>query len=166
VEGFNWYWNQDQKFENIIENYFDHQNYHYDRDVMKIVLWQYENNQRMKNRSGALLDKELFDSYTIEHIAPQNPKIEANTEEFKKEYLHKAGNLALLTQSQNSKFGNKSFEDKWGLFQDTALSSYTEIREKSQWTESEIEARHKNISSFVKHYFSIPTDSIELPNES
>ena len=64
-----------------------------------------------------------------------------------------AGNLALLTQRQNSKFGNKSFDKKRELFQDTALSSYTEIREKSQWTETEIAERHKRISDFAKQYF-------------
>jgi hypothetical protein len=63
--------------------------------------------------------------------------------------------LALLTQSQNSKFGNKSFDKKKELFQDTALTSYTEIREKSQWTETEIQERHKKISEFAKKYFDI-----------
>jgi len=71
----------------------------------------------------------------------------------KKNFLHLVGNLALLTQSQNSKFGNKSFEEKKELFQDTALSSYTEIRENLQWTEKEIETRHENISKFAKKYF-------------
>ncbi len=85
----------------------------------------------------------------------QNPKNEIYTEEFKKNYLQKAGNLALLTQSQNSKFGNKSFEEKSELFQDTALSSYTEIREKSQWTEIEIEERHIKIATFAKQYLDI-----------
>ena len=122
---------------------------------MKFVLWQYENALRLRNRSGALLDKELYDTYTIEHIRPQNPKGEEYTEEFRKNYLQLAGNLALLTQSQNSKFGNKSFEKKSELFQDTALSSYTEIREKAEWTETEIAERHKRISDFAKNYFDI-----------
>ena len=74
-------------------------------------------------------------------------------EDFKNNFLQLAGNLALLTQSQNSKFGNKSFEKKNELFQDTALSSYTEIREKSEWTEIEIAERHQRISEFAKQYF-------------
>lgn len=61
--------------------------------------------------------------------------------------------MALLTQSQNSKFGNKSFEKKSELFQDTALSSYKEIREKTVWTEIEIADRHQRISDFAKKYF-------------
>lgn len=108
---------------------------------------------RIKNRSGALLDKDLYNSYTIEHIKPQNPTDEEYTEEFKKNFLQLAGNLALLTQSQNSKFSNKSFDKKSELFQDTALSSYTEIREKNVWTENEIAERHKRISEFAKQYF-------------
>lgn len=153
--GFKWYWNDGERFKNIIPNYFDHEKWHYNRNTMKFVLWQYENAIRLRNRSGALLDKELYDKYTIEHIRPQNPKDIEYSEEFRKNYLQLAGNLALLTQSQNSKFGNKSFEKKNELFQDTALSSYTEIREKTKWTETEIAERHKRISDFAKDYFDI-----------
>lgn len=151
--GFKWYWNDGDRFKNIITNYFDYEKWHYNLITIKFVLWQYENSLRLKNRSGALLDKDLYDSYTIEHIKPQNPIDEEYSEDFKKNFLQLAGNLALLTQSQNSMFGNKSFDKKRELFQDTALSSYTEIREKIVWTETEISERHKRISDFAKKYF-------------
>lgn len=151
--GFKRYWNDGDRFKNIITNYFDNEKCHYNRNTIKFVLWQYENSLRLKNRSGALLDKDLYNSYTIEHIKPKNPTDEEYSEDFKKNFLQLAGNLALLTQSQNSKFGNKSFDKKRELFQDTALSSYTEIREKTQWTETEIMERHKRISDFAKQYF-------------
>ena len=151
--GFKWYWNDGDRFKNIIINYFDNEKWHYNRNTIRFVLWQYENHLRQINRSGALLDKELFNKYTIEHIKPQNPTDEIYSEDFKKNFLQLAGNLALLTQSQNSKFGNKSFEKKSELFQDTALSSYTEIREKNVWTEIEIAERHERISNFAKQYF-------------
>jgi uncharacterized protein with ParB-like and HNH nuclease domain len=151
--GFKWYWNDGDRFKNIIANYFDNEKWHYNRNTIKFVLWQYENSLRLKNRSGALLDKDLYNSFTIEHIKPQNPTDEAYSEDFKKNFLQLAGNLALLTQSQNSRFSNKPFDKKSELFQDTALSSYTEIREKKQWTEIEITERHKRISDFAKEYF-------------
>jgi len=151
--GFRRYWNDGNRFKNIISEYFDHTKWHYDRNIIKYVLWQYENHLRLEKRSGALLDKDLYDSYTIEHIRSQSPENEVYTEDFAQNYLQIAGNLALLTQSQNSKFGNKSFERKKELFQDTALSSYTEIREKSEWTEIEIAERHRRISDFAKRYF-------------
>lgn len=152
--GFRLEWNGNDNFKNIIENYFDNKKWHYNR-IIKYVLWQYENHLREKNKSGILLDKSLYDSYTIEHIKPRTPIDEEYTEEFKQNYLHLAGNLALLTQNQNSKFGNKSFDNKRNLFQDTALSSYTEIRENSQWIEAQITERHKRISEFAKNYFDI-----------
>lgn len=151
--GFKWYWNDGDRFRNAVINYFDNEKWHYNRNIIKFVLWQYENSLRVRNRSGALLDKDLYNSYTIEHIKPQNPKNEEYSEDFRQNFLQLAGNLALLTQSQNSKFGNKSFEKKSDLFQDTALSSYTEIREKSVWTEIEIIDRHQRISDFAKQYF-------------
>ncbi|WP_324023745.1 DUF262 domain-containing HNH endonuclease family protein [Maribacter sp. BPC-D8] len=156
--GFKWYWNDGDRFRNIIPNYFDNEKWHYNRNTIKYVLWQYENSLRIKNRSGALLDKELYNSYTIEHITPQNPADIEYTEEFRKNFLQLAGNLALLTQSQNSKFSNKSFKKKSELFQDTALSSYTEIREKNQWTETEITERHNRISEFAKTYFNVENE--------
>lgn len=151
--GFKWYWNDDDRFKNIINNYFDNSKMHYSGNRIKFVLWQYENHLRLKNRSGLLMDKALFDNYTIEHINPQNPKKKEHSESFRKDYLHLSGNLALLTKSQNSQFTNKSFEDKRDLFQNTALNSYTEIRNNAQWEENEILDRHGKISNFAKNYF-------------
>lgn len=151
--GFKWYWNTEYRFQKIIVNKFENEKHHYDRGMIKFVLWQYENAIRIKNSAGPLLDKDQYDWYTIEHICPQHPDNEQYTEVFKENYLHLAGNLALLTQSQNSRFSNKSFPEKSELFQDTALSSYTEIREMKQWREKEIQERHEKISEFVKKYF-------------
>lgn len=153
--GFKWYWNDEEKFNKIITDYFENQSYHYNRNVIKFVLWQYENSIRIENKSGALLNKGLYDDYTIEHIAPQTPSKGEYSKGFEKEFLHKAGNLALLTKSQNSKFKNKSFDIKKELFQDTALSSYSEIRANDTWSENEISLRHKNIVNFVNDYFNV-----------
>lgn len=151
--GFKWYWNNNNNFSLLISNYFKNEKYHYHRNIIKYVLWQYENYLRGKYKSGALLDKDLYNIYTIEHISPQNPSDIEYTEDFKKNYLNLAGNLALLTQNQNSRFSNKSFLLKKELFQDTALSSYTEIRACDNWGETEILSRHQKIFDFVENYF-------------
>jgi len=153
ISGFKWYWNNNNSFSSIINNYFKNEKYHYHRNIIKYVLWQYENNLRSNFKSGALLDKDLYNIYTIEHISPQNPSDTTYTDDFKNNYLNLAGNLALLTQNQNSKFSNKTFEIKKELFQDTALSSYTEIRSCDTWGEAEILSRHKKICDFVDYYF-------------
>lgn len=150
--GFKWYWNNGEHFKNIIPNYLENQTHHYDCRT-KFILWQYENDLRKQLKSGVLMDKDLFNDYTIEHINPQNPATATNSEEFREKYLHLLGNLALLTQSQNSKFKNKPFEEKSELFQDTALSSYTEIRANEKWGAAEITNRHKKIAEFAKAYF-------------
>lgn len=153
IKGFKWYWNNNDYFKNIIFAYFETQNNHYNNRIIKYILWQYENDLRLKTNSGALLNKDLYDNYTIEHIKPQTPESGNYTDDFEKNHLHKAGNLSLLTQSQNSRFSNKSFEKKLELFQDTTLISYKEIRDKSQWTENEINERHQKIVDFVRRYF-------------
>jgi uncharacterized protein with ParB-like and HNH nuclease domain len=153
--GFKWYWNNNDSFKNIIEKFFDDNTYHYYRNIIKYVLWQYENSLRKNSGSGSLMDFDLYRDYTIEHIKPQTPANETYTEDFEKNFLHLAGNLALLTQTQNSVFSNKNFEKKRDLFQLTTFTSYTEIRSKDCWTEFEIKERHKNISDFIKEYFNI-----------
>jgi hypothetical protein len=158
--GFKEDWNEKDKFTNKINDYFKNKNYHYrgNGNPIKFVLWQYENSIREEKKSGVLLSgKKSYNEYTIEHIAPQKPSKGTSTydKEFKDNFLHKAGNLALLTKPQNSKFSNKLFKDKKELFQDTALSSYTEIRENDSWGENEIELRHKKISDFAEKYFDI-----------
>jgi len=68
--GFKWYWNDNEYFKNIINDYIENWKDHYDnRNPIKIILWQYENEQRRINRSGVLLDYDLFNDYTIEHYA-------------------------------------------------------------------------------------------------
>ena len=78
-----------------------------------------------------------------------------HSEEFEKNYLHLAGNLALLTKSQNSQFSNKSFAIKQDLFKLTTLTSYSEIHSQNQWAEDEINSRHQKIMQFTQQYFDI-----------
>ena len=158
IEGFKWYWNNEGRFVSIIRDFFEMENYHYKRHIIKYVLWQYENSLRAESKSGILLDKDLYSEYTIEHIKPQKPEKGEYSDSFIERYLHKAGNLALLTQSQNSKFGNKSFSNKTDLFQDTTLISYKEIRVQKKWGISEIQERHNNMVAFIKDYFN--TDNL------
>jgi hypothetical protein len=94
----------------------------------------------------------MYKKYTIEHIHPENPE-KKDSEYFVNNYLHIVGNLNLLTQSQNSSFGRKGFDNKKELYQKTALLSYTEIRKNKQWTKKEISERNKNITAFVVNYF-------------
>ena len=46
--GFKWYWNNEDKFYKIITDYFEKQSYHYNRNIIKYVLWQYENSIRIE----------------------------------------------------------------------------------------------------------------------
>jgi hypothetical protein len=153
ISGFIWYWNNENEFVNLIKNYFEKDKYHYGKsNIVKFVLWNYENSLREAESAGPLQDKDMYKKYTIEHIHPENPE-KGNSEHFVNNYLHIIGNLNLLTQSQNSSFGRKDFDNKNELYQKTALLSYTEIRKNKQWTKTEISERNKNITSFIVNYF-------------
>jgi uncharacterized protein with ParB-like and HNH nuclease domain len=153
INGFIWYWNNENAFVNLIKEYFENDKYHYSKsNIVKFVLWNYENSLLKKENAGFLQDKDRYKKYTIEHIHPENPEKE-DSEYFKTNYLHIIGNLNLLTQSQNSSFGRKDFDKKKELYQKTALISYTEIRKNKHWTKVEIGERNKRITSFVINYF-------------
>lgn len=147
-EGFKRYWG----LKNAVGDFLNetlHYNY---RRATKYILWQYENHLRAQYHSGMLMDEKHYDKYTIEHICPQNPQEEAHNEEFQENFLHLLGNLNLLTQSQNSKYSNKPFEEKKELYQDTTLLSYKEIRSQQQWSETEITERRQRIVAFAQEY--------------
>ncbi|WP_406616884.1 DUF262 domain-containing protein [Mycoplasmopsis adleri] len=60
---------------------------------------------------------ETKEKITIEHILPQKPKTDSSwwehfSEEEHKNYLHKIGNLTLITSIKNSDLGNKEYKDK------------------------------------------------------
>ena len=151
VNGFLWYWNNDNAFAKIIKSYFQDDKYHYGkRNLVKFVLWNYENSLRKDIEHLRTID--TYRKYTIEHIHPISPKKE-DSEHFKGNYLHIIGNLNLLTGPQNSRFGPKDFDEKKDLYQLTTLVSYTAIRGKEQWTRTEISERNKVITDFVVEYF-------------
>ncbi len=124
------------------------------------VLW--------KNR--AELEKEYkdinFDNFkfasrrSIEHWFPQNPNGHDGESQLPAEFLHSFGNLCIVTDIQNSRFGNSYPEAKleqWereGIFhrQSLKLQIMADITKKTKWESDQIVGLEKEILTRVNHF--------------
>ena len=124
------------------------------------VLW--------KNR--AELEKEYkdinFDNFkfasrrSIEHWFPQNPNGHDGESQLPAEFLHSFGNLCIITDIQNSRFGNSYPEAKleqWereGIFyrQSLKLQMMAAITKKTKWESDQIVGLEKEILTRVNHF--------------
>ena len=124
------------------------------------VLW--------KNRVE--LEKEYkdinFDNFkfayrrSIEHWFPQHPNSDEIVEKIDDKFLHSFGNLCIITDSQNSKFGNLVPSAKYNQWQDIfyrqslKLQMMAEITSKkdSGWGPEQITELEKEILTRVNHF--------------
>ena len=125
------------------------------------VLW--------KNR--AELEKEYkdinFDTFkfayrrSIEHWYPQNPNGHDGESQLPAEFLHSFGNLCIITDRQNSRFGNSYPEAKleqWereGIFhrQSLKLQMMAKITSKNnRWDICEIQSMEKEVERYVHNF--------------
>lgn len=69
---------------------------------------------------------------TIEHIAPQSPNI--GIPGFTKENVHKIGNLTILTNKENDKAKNKTYEAKKSIYHDSDYGINKYFDNISEWS--------------------------------
>lgn len=114
------------------------------------------------------------ESYTIEHIMPQNSNLSKkwkedlgkNWEEVQKEYLHNIGNLTLT--AYNSELSDKPFIEKItmkGGFKDSRLHLNKGLEDLNIWNENTIKKRAKNLFSDAKNIWPYPDLSEDIANK-
>lgn len=123
------------------------------------VLWK--NREELKKAYDVKFEDFKF-SYrrSIEHWYPQNPNGHDGERQLPAEFLHSFGNLCIITDSQNSRFGNSYPEAKleqWereGIFhrQSLKLQIMASITEKAKWESDQIKGLEKEILPMVKKF--------------
>ena len=124
------------------------------------VLW--------KNREELKKDYDIkFEDFkfayrrSIEHWYPQNPNGHDGESQLPAEFLHSFGNLCIITDSQNSRFGNSYPEAKleqWereGIFhrQSLKLQMMAKITSKNnRWDIGEIQYMEKEVERYVQNF--------------
>ena len=98
--------------------------------------------------------------FTIEHVLPQTPKDESEwtrlwTEEQRKEWLHKIGNLVPLARRKNSEAQNYEFEEKkvkyfTGRNGTSAYALTTQVLQYKEWTPNVVKNRQDYLLKVFK----------------
>ena len=95
---------------------------------------------------------------SIEHWFPQHPNSDERVEKMDDQFLHSFGNLCIITDSQNSKFGNLVPSAKYkqweGIFdrQSLKLQIMANITEKTRWESYQIKGLEKEILPMVNRF--------------
>lgn len=110
--------------------------------------------------AGATYD---LDITTIEHVLPQNPKAGTEwltwfpTESERDYWVHRLGNLALLSRKKNSSASNWDFErKKSAYFVKNGVSPFavtTEVLQHTAWTRAVVEDRQQSLLSKLESHW-------------
>ncbi len=117
--------------------------------------------------------KELvnIESYTIEHILPQNPDLSekwktelgSNSKEVQEKYLHTIGNLTLT--GYNSELSDSTFiekRDMKGGFRDSPIRLNSDLGKLEHWNEHEILKRAEKLAQTALKIWPYPSIDPEL----
>ena len=124
------------------------------------VLWK-NREELKKDYDIEFKDFKFAYRRSVEHWYPQNPNGHDGESQLPAEFLHSFGNLCIITDSQNSRFGNSYPEAKlkqWereGIFyrQSLKLQMMAEITsKKNRWDIGEIQSMEKEVERYVQNF--------------
>ena len=144
--------------EGIIKKYNDIPVYAF--NFVDYILWK--NREELKKAYDVKFEDFKF-AYrrSIEHWYPQNPNGHDGESQLPAEFLHSFGNLCIITDSQNSKFGNSYPESKLAQWkredifkrQSLKLQMMAEITsKKNKWNIGEIQFMEKEVERYVHDF--------------
>ena len=112
------------------------------------------------------------DLVTVEHVLPQNPKDGGQwvrwvpEKEKRAAWVHRLGNLALLSRKKNSSASNYEFDRKKSAYFTkggvTAFALTTEVLQANEWTEAIMQARHEKLLSLAEAHWNLQDREIPL----
>ena len=122
------------------------------------ILWKNREELGRKYKSIKFDQFKFAYRRSIEHWFPQHPNSDERVEKMDDQFLHSFGNLCIITDSQNSKFGNLVPSAKYkqweGIFdrQSLKLQIMASITEKTKWESDQIKGLEKEILPMVKKF--------------
>lgn len=126
---------------------------HYWFYKMEFVLWH----ERDELGKPEWASYEMTAKNSIEHIAPQHPR--DNRDKLCEEYLHKFGNLVLVTRSINSEYSDLPVSVKKAKYLDKrAKGSYDSLKsdliyEHRNWGDTQAKLHQKKMIGLMQSYF-------------
>lgn len=106
-----------------------------------------------------------YQTITVEHVLPQNPPAGSKwltwfpDAKDRYEWVHKLGNLALLTRKKNSAASNYEFDKKkQSYFAQGGVSPFvltTQVLNKDEWTPAIVSARQKELLAILEAHWQL-----------
>lgn len=131
----------------------------YDFNFIDYILWKNRSDLKGKYSSVAFEDFKFTYRRSIEHWFPQHPNSDEIVEKMDDKFLHSFGNLCIITDSQNSKFGNLVPSAKYkqweGIFnrQSLKLQMMADVTVKNdKWGIREIQSMEKEVERYVHDF--------------
>lgn len=127
------------------------------RVELRYFLYRYE--EHLASLSNSIISNEIWEKiwnvspdHSIEHIIPQEYSKNRDWAKLQnvKEHIHRIGNLGILSPSDNSRGGNKNFETKVKLYNESQLRLMKEITKYKEWNISSIEDRERKLLEWAK----------------
>lgn len=180
IEGMNRIIKKIEKIKNSSEE--DKQQKLFNSSVFKFnagaFIWQLENNTIYGRRFARYILRKIdfllqaplyqekrtsYNQMSVEHILPKNPEKNSQwtrdfTNEERDEWIHKLGNLVLISRRKNSSQGRLDFKDKKEKYFKSSIESFPnsiKIMLKKQWTITDLKANHKELIEKIKIHYNI-----------
>ena len=123
------------------------------RKIMRYILFEIE-----RRVSDHVYDY-TNDKYSIEHILPENPgdRWPSFTDEQYDRCVFRIGNMTLLETSVNRDIGNKSYEEKRGIFDQSCFKITKRVAaEHAEWTPDRIVSRQRWLANQATAIWKLP----------
>lgn len=100
-----------------------------------------------------------FETLSVEHMLPQNPKIDSHwvkdfTDDQRKSMIHKLGNLVLITRNKNSSQGRLDYKEKKKKYFsnniDTCPNSLRVLNDYETWTPDDFTENQSTVIKLLK----------------
>lgn len=139
------------------------------QEVVRYLLWRYEEHLASKAGKKAIVNEEIRASIwqartaneSIEHIMPQNPELggawdgKTNIESRYDLIVNRIGNLILLPQPINNEAKRQGFIAKKGVYKKSeGLRMVQEILNFTDWSQKDIEDREQEILKWISSEWS------------
>lgn len=108
--------------------------------------------QAMGKDEPELVPNKDEDEVNLEHVLPKSPKKgdwDQFTSDEQRDYLHRLGNLTLLSKGPNGKIGNEPFVVKKPVLLASDLSLTRMVGEEDDWTSKTISARQAHLAELA-----------------
>lgn len=130
------------------------------------VLWT--KRAELKDRFFNVEQFRFAERSSIEHWYPQNPDTATNMTRLPDEALHAFGNLCLVTNRQNSRFGNLTPSAKYQQWQNIFDNQSLKLQwmakvtkgQDDQWQETSIQACEREVMKYVREFMEVTQEKL------